>query len=134
MEILIDTDVLVELLRGSEEVTQIINQLEARGTLLSTSTLNAFELFYGAYKTRNREENVEATRTLLDRLIVHDLVLAASERAGELQATLEEEGTPLGFRDTLIASVALTQDITLYTGNVRHFQRVPRLKLHPQHG
>jgi len=134
MEILLDTDVLVELLRGSEEVAQVINRLEGRGALLSTSTLNAFELFYGAYKTKNREENIEATRTLLGRLIVHDLGLAASEKAGELQAALEREGTPLEFRDTLIASVALTQDVTLYTGNVRHFQRVPRLKLHPQNG
>lgn len=134
MEILLDTDILIDLLRGSEEVTQKINQLEGRGTLLSTSTLNAFELFYGAYKTSNREENVEATRTLLDRLIIHDLDMAASEKAGEVQAYLEEEGTPLEFRDTLIASVALTQNITLYTRNTRHFQRIPRLKLHPQQG
>lgn len=133
MEILLDTDILIDLLRGSEEVTQKINQLEGRGTLLSTSTLNAFELFYGAYKTSNREENVEATRTLLDRLIIHDLDMAASEKAGEVQAYLEE-GTPLEFRDTLIASVALTQNITLYTRNTRHFQRIPRLKLHPQQG
>jgi predicted nucleic acid-binding protein len=129
METLLDTDILVDLLRGNEEIAQNIDLLEDEGTLLSTSTLNTFELYYGAYKTINQSENILAARRLLDRLIIHELDLAASERAGELQANLEKEGTPLEFRDTLIASIVLNKDISLYTRNTRHFQKIPELEL-----
>jgi predicted nucleic acid-binding protein len=127
VETLLDTDILVELLRGNEEIAQNIDMLEAEGTLLSTSTINTFELYYGSYKTVNRSENIRSTRRLLDRLIIHELDLAASEKAGELQSHLEKEGIPLEFRDTLIASIALTKNISLYTRNTRHFQRIPDL-------
>jgi predicted nucleic acid-binding protein len=129
METLLDTDILIDLLRGNEEIAQNIDLMEGKGSLLSTSTLNTFELYYGAYKTRNQSENILATRRLLDRLIIHELDLAASEKAGELQANLEKEGTPLEFRDTLIASIVLTKDISLYTRNTRHFRRIPELEL-----
>jgi predicted nucleic acid-binding protein len=127
VETLLDTDILVDLLRGNEEIAQNIDLLEAEGTLLSTSTINTFELYYGAHKTENRVENIQSTRRLLDRLIIHELDPAASEKAGELQAHLEREGIPLEFRDTLIASIALTKNISLYTRNTRHFQRFPDL-------
>ena len=42
-------------------------------------------------------------------------------------AYLEAQGTPIGHPDTQIAAIALANDLTVVTGNVRHFQRVPGL-------
>lgn len=52
---------------------------------------------------------------------------AAAETYGSLRARLEAEGTPLAEPDTRIASIALAHRLTLVTGNVRHFDRVPGL-------
>ena len=52
---------------------------------------------------------------------------AAARRYGEVRAELERRGTPLGDGDLRIGSIALAQGLTLVTGNVRHFWRIPGL-------
>ena len=54
---------------------------------------------------------------------------AAAHRYGEVRAELEARGEPIGDSDTRIAAIALVHDLTLVTGNVRHFERVPGLRL-----
>ena len=53
----------------------------------------------------------------------------AARRYGEIRAQLERQGTMLGDADLCIASIALARDLTIVTGNVRHFQRVPGLSV-----
>ncbi|MDP9373953.1 MAG: type II toxin-antitoxin system VapC family toxin, partial [Chloroflexota bacterium] len=48
-------------------------------------------------------------------------------RYGTLRAELEAAGTPLAEPDLRIASIALTHDLTLVTGNLRHFGRISGL-------
>src|SRR3989304_4401924 len=51
----------------------------------------------------------------------------APRRYGEVRAELERRGTPIGDADLRIASIALDRDLTVVTGNVRHFEKVPGL-------
>ena len=126
----LDTDVLIDHLRGDDTVTRLVADLEEKGYSLSTTSLNAFELFYGAQKTRDKRTNMEAVRTLLDRLVMLEFHLICAERAGEIAAALDEEGTPIGFRDILVAATALSNGCELMTGNLRHFERIKDLRLH----
>lgn len=48
---------------------------------------------------------------------------------GPLRAQLEAEGRRLDEPDLRIASIALSRDLTLITGNVRHFAPVPGLSV-----
>lgn len=51
----------------------------------------------------------------------------AAREYGRLRSRLEADGTPIGNADTQVASIALTRDLVVVTGNVRHFERVPAL-------
>jgi tRNA(fMet)-specific endonuclease VapC len=51
----------------------------------------------------------------------------AAEHYGELRAALERAGTPIGEADTRIGAIALANGLTVVTGNVRHFGRIPGL-------
>ena len=42
---------------------------------------------------------------------------------------LEAVGRPLEDADLQIAAICLAHDLTLVTGNVRHFERVPGLRV-----
>ena len=53
----------------------------------------------------------------------------AAEAYGSLRARLEAEGRRLDEPDLRIASIALSRDLTLVTANVRHFDRVPGLRV-----
>ena len=52
---------------------------------------------------------------------------AAAAVYGPLRARLESDGQRLDEPDMRIASIALCRELTLVTGNVRHFARVPGL-------
>jgi predicted nucleic acid-binding protein len=127
--ICLDTDVLIDHLRGDEETIRRIKKLEDEGKILSTTTVNSFELYYGAEKTGKREKNVEAVRRLLDKLVVLEFDGRSAEKAGELAARLESEGNSIGFRDIFIGSTVITNDVELLSKNVRHFEKIHELKL-----
>jgi tRNA(fMet)-specific endonuclease VapC len=48
---------------------------------------------------------------------------------GRLRQEMEQRGTPLAEADLRIGSIAVARGLTLVTGNVRHFSRVPGLTI-----
>ena len=65
---IIDTDILIDFLRNSKEAVEFVTQLEEKKTLLSTTAINAFELYYGAHKSRQSAQTLQATKTLLEQI------------------------------------------------------------------
>ena len=45
--------------------------------------------------------------------------------SADIRATLERAGTPIGNNDLFIAAHARSRGMTLVTGNLREFERVP---------
>ena len=66
---------------------------------------------------------------MLPFLGIMDFDAASAEVYGRLRSELERQGLPLADADLMIASIALHHDLTLISGNTRHFARVPGLKL-----
>ena len=60
--------------------------------------------------------------------------LAAAEQAAKARAHLERQGTPIGPVDTMIAGIALSQNLTVVTLNTREFERVPGLRVENWYG
>jgi len=126
--VVIDTDILVDMLRGLDRAVTFIAELEKNLTL-STTIINAFELYYGAYKSKKKSQNLEAARKLLERIIVLKMSLKSAEKAGQIYAELEAKGQPIGIRDAMVGAIALTRGCTLVTRNTVHFQKIGGLNL-----
>ena len=124
----LDTDLLVAIIRGKDEAKRKVSLLDTEGRQ-ATTTVNAFELFYGAHKSRMTDENVRQTRRLLSRLLLLPLAVASAERAGSIFASLEKKGMPLDFRDAMIAGIALENRLTIVTRNRSDYARVPGLSV-----
>lgn len=94
-----------------------------------TSSINLGELFFGAYRIRARRDRllraIRDLATSVDRVLPFETNAAA--RYGQLRAELELQGQPLADADLRIAAIALVHGLTVVTGNVRHFDRVPGL-------
>lgn len=116
------------ILRKKDEAKKKVDQLDAAGRQ-ATTTVNAFELFYGAHKSSQAEENVRQTRRLLSRLLVLPLAVSTAERAGNIFAALEKKGRALDFRDAMIAGIALENGLTIVTRNKTDFSRVSGLSI-----
>lgn len=94
-----------------------------------TTAVTLGELLYGAAR-RDNDRLVERIRELLSQAVsILPFDEDAAEVYGPLRAGLEASGRRLDEPDLRIASIALAGGLTLVTGNVRHFQRVPGLEI-----
>ena len=126
-QICLDTDFLVNFLRNKKEEVEFIEENETRA-IFSTTAINLFELYYGAYKS-GVAENIVKLEELQQRLRILPASTEAMRKAGEILAALGKQGQLLDFRDLLIGTIALTERFSLKTNNKKHFVRMPHLKV-----
>ena len=96
---------------------------------LYTSAMCIGELYYGAVKSQKQAERKAEVDRLRRALTSIPLQGAMLERFGRLKATLETQGERLADADLLIAATALESNLTLVTGNLKHFRRMQGLKV-----
>ncbi len=126
---IIDTDLLIDLLRNQKQATAFITKLEEKNYILATTAVNIFELHHGAHKSQESEKNLQAIHVLINRLSILPFTSKAAQKAGHIYAQLERQGQPIGLRDTLIAAIALTKECSLATRNQAHFSRISDLEI-----
>ena len=126
MKYLLDTNVLVDHLRGKKAIAS--DYLEA-GSVVSVIT--QAELFYGAYKSKRPKHNLGKIKQMFADLKIEIQPLGEDvlDRYGRLKVKLEKKGRRLDEFDLLIAATALSLGLTLVTRNIKHFSRIPRLKI-----
>lgn len=123
---LIDTDILVFMLRGD---TRVAENMEARATDPRAMSVITFgELLYGAAKSAHPVENAAKVRRLGQLFRVVDVSEDIVETFAFLKAQLDCQGQKLDSFDLLIASTALHLGYALVTNNERHFRRIPGLR------
>jgi predicted nucleic acid-binding protein len=123
----LDTDFIIDLLRRKSTAERKLEDLTAEGDKLTTTPLNASELYKGAYSSSRPIEEAKKVRHLLDTLDILEFSVAASETFGKLSIELQRKGNDIGDFDLLIASIALIHGEALLTKNARHFSKVPGL-------
>ena len=78
----------------------------------------------GAFKSDNTPKNLSLVDSLKERLKLLVLTEDSVKLYGEIEAVLENCGQVIGDLDVFIASTAISNDITLVSGNERHFNRI----------
>ena len=127
-KICLDTDFLVNFLRNSKEEAEFIKKNELNKDL-ATTYINLFELYYGAYKSSQKQNNLKAISLLLNRLNILNLSDDSVKKAGEILAKLEKEGKMIEFRDLFIGTIALVNNYSIKTKNIKHFNRIEGLEI-----
>lgn len=120
----LDTSAIIDFMQGKSGIRALMRKLETAGVELHVSSLTVFELSNGWPSGLD-----EQRRAMLSRTSIQSLDGAAAENAGHLHRTLKDAGTPIGEIDTLIAAQALAIDEPVITANVKHFKRVPNLRV-----
>lgn len=131
MKYLFDTDTLSGLMRNAPAPALLRRVALTPPEEQATSSITLGELLYGAHRLGDR------TAGLIDRIeetVSRNLAILpfdepAAREYGQIRAHLEQQGTPIGDADMRIAAIALSNNLVVVTGNVRHFERVPSLSV-----
>ncbi|PSP31482.1 VapC toxin family PIN domain ribonuclease [Halobacteriales archaeon QH_10_67_22] len=125
---ILDTTFLVDLLHGSETVSERVTDLDTSGTPF-VSSITVMELFEGVHLA----DMADAERTAVTDLLTETNELPfdreCAMRAGEINASLVESGSVIDETDVMIAATALVNDYPVVTRNVDHFERVDGLEV-----
>jgi len=127
---LFDTDAISEVLRPkpSELYLTWLRTIPVDEQL--TTAITVGELYWGAHRSAARDRHLrKIDEALLPSLQILPFDARAARQFGELKALLESQSTPLADADLQIASIALIEGHELVTGNVRHFSRIPGLRI-----
>lgn len=123
----LDTDVISAVLKPTPPLYLIRRLAVTPAECQFTTAITVGELVYGAARRRNARLSERIQHLVHDAGVVLPFDEAAAHTYGDLRATLEQNGQPLAEPDLRIASIALTNELTMVTGNVRYFDRVPGL-------
>jgi predicted nucleic acid-binding protein len=114
--ILLDTTVLIDLLRGRPGATTRLRALRAAGDQPYACAINVEEVVRGL-----RAREVEAARSLLTGLRTVELGYAEGWRAGEWRRDFAVLGSTLTQADCLVAAAATSIGGRIATGNPKDF-------------
>src|SRR3989344_7401375 len=126
--VVLDTDILVGILRKNKDAENFLDRLERKNEKINTTVINAFELFEGAllYPGKDKDRSADI---LLRSMISYTFNGQASWTAAQISAELKKTGKIIDFLDLAIASIAISRGESVVTRNVKHFDRIKGLKI-----
>lgn len=128
MKFLLDTDVVISLLRGNKKVAASIDRVGISSCRISEIT--RAELLYGVELSRRKGRKSDAI--MVDRLLdTFEVVPVGGSLSlyASIKADLVCSGTPIEDFDLLIGCTALINSFVLVSGNIAHMSRIKGLSL-----
>jgi tRNA(fMet)-specific endonuclease VapC len=128
MKLMLDTNICIYIIK-QQPVAVLKRFLEYQIGDIGISSITLSELRYGVAKSTHQEKNTKALDEFITPLEVVSFDEEAAHVYGDIRATLEKAGKPIGSMDMLIAAHAVSLGITLVTNNAREFIRIPALNI-----
>ena len=102
---------------------------ENKNIPISISMITYAELIFGAKRSQNEQQNMIKVRHIRELYPIEDLNEGVMEVFADIKAKMFNNGIRIEDMDLLIAATAIYNDLTLVTNNVKHFEKIPYLKL-----
>jgi len=130
MRVCLDTDVLIDYLRKpSNEIKSVMECVFEKKLNACITSINAFEIWFGAYLAPEKAQLAECTEEFLGQLEVMDFDYESSVEAGRVLADLRKRGEPIEIRDLFVGCICKVSGMPLVTRNLRHYRRIRGLKV-----
>jgi len=127
--LLLDTNIAIALSKDQPPSLRLrLERARASREELVLSSVVAFELWAGAFRSQRRQENSARVEALLCAFAILPFDAEDAITAAEIRSHLAASGKPIGPYDLLIAAQALRRDALLITANTAEFARVPHLR------
>jgi predicted nucleic acid-binding protein len=125
---IIDTDILSAFMRDNQAVVNKIDEHLQEYGFVNISIITYYEILNGLlYKDAKKQLARFNEFVSLNRVV--PLTMKSSKLSAEIFAELRKKGKEIGHTDTLIAGIAIANDLQLITNNTDHFKRIKSLRI-----
>ena len=125
-KILVDTTIWIEFFRGRSKIADYLEMLLTQNVVY-TCGIVMFEVLQGVKSEGERNKILD----ILVTLPYVEMTKKLWQNAAELSVSMKKDGVNLPLSDIFIATIALQNDLPLYTLD-NHFTQIPNLKLHKE--
>jgi len=126
---LLDTSVYSQRLRP-KPIEAVVDRWRRLGDhRLAISSICEAELLYGLEKRDSQRLWQEYIAALKDRLVLLPIDRSVAAIFAKIKSQMESSGEPRADLDLLIAATCLKYGLILATGNARHFDGIPGLRV-----
>lgn len=122
-KILADTSVWIEFFKAKSETGDVLAGLLAQNTVSTCGTV-LFELMQGI----KSEAEKSAILSMLSELPYFEMTAALWQEAAGLSHALKKNGLTLPLTDIFIASIAIANNLSIFTID-KHFKQIPGVTL-----
>src|SRR6056297_3614925 len=122
--IVLDTDILLDFL-GNRETAAVTEDILTAGRG-AVASVTVYELFRGVESRKHLEQR----KRLFSYLHVLDLSSPIAAEAGKMYTFLRKRGSTTSNEDILIGATCIYHSMSLFTGNRRHFESIPGLRIY----
>ena len=122
---LLDTNICIYVIKRRPEL--VLDRFNENAAYLAISSITLAELLHGAEKSSQPQRTLAVVEDFCSRLDILDYGAKAAQHYGQIRASLEQRGTPIGVNDLHIAAHARSEGLTLVSNNLREFERVDGL-------
>lgn len=123
MTVVVDTSVLIQVLRGDERAQSLLESAIGSGERVTASVLSRVEVLAGM-----RPDEAYATERLFESLDWIDVDTELAQRAGELANSYMRSHPGIDPVDYVIAATTERLGAALWTHNLKHFPMLPGLQ------
>lgn len=126
MILLLDTTVLIDLLRGRKDRRELVAGMVEGGHVPSTAAINVAEVYAGMRPGEERR-----TEDLLANLVIVPMTADIARQAGKLKCEWARKGHTFSLPDMIVAATGIEHRAVLMTDNRKDFRLIPGLELYP---
>ena len=112
---IVDTDILIDHLRGRQYAIRLLERWNESG-LLAISVITQLEIYQGV-----RPDEVVRTDALLESPVSLDVDVSLARLTGTLIGEFRRRGITVSMADAIIGATALQRRVPLLTNNVRDY-------------
>jgi tRNA(fMet)-specific endonuclease VapC len=126
----LDTTYIIDVIKGKVSIEKL-DKLETGTISIAAPTI--VEVIRGLHikstQFNIKHDEEEKIENILNSLNVLQLNKNSAKTAGKLHAKLINKGEDIGIIDIMISAICIENDETLITRNVKHFEKIPDLKI-----
>ncbi len=122
--ILLYTSILIDFFRKKNKTNSIFYKLSKKYNRFAVSTITRFKIFV----CQNKEQN-EFLKNFYKSIIIIDFTDKCAFNASEIAKQLKKDRNLIDTPDILIAATAITNNLSIATLNIKHFNRINDIKI-----
>jgi tRNA(fMet)-specific endonuclease VapC len=132
---MLDTNIFSYLVKRQHPYYENVKNkiLDAKEGSICISVISLAEISLGLERIKIQELRKQKLTNAINYILESIVILEVNDEAGWMYGKIREEliknNQDIGLADCLIAAHAITNNVTLVTNNVKHFQRIKNLKI-----